>query len=534
MEGPRKRCICDSNTEEAEKSESDVVEENPPKKRKGETASPRRYVPPPQKKSDCVSFNEQHFVETEYFFENGLRKVRPYYYDFVTHCKGRWIGKTLREVFQHEFLAESISYYEAAAEGGRLSLNGGRADMETVLQDNDLIRNTVHRHEPPVMGACLQLLANTDEVVVVNKPASLPVHPCGRFRHNTVMFVLGKEHGLYGLHTMHRLDRLTSGVLVFTKTIEVAQRFDKLVRERQVVKEYVCRVHGDFPAHHIVCEEPILVMSYKVGVCRVDPNGKACRTVFKRLSTNGRSSVLLCYPETGRMHQIRVHLQFLGHPVLQDPVYNSPVWGAAGGRGGNFLVSDEKLLLDLEEEYKKVNIVLPPHNFDETGRSKKEVSCAGLDEVKKLEEQEEVTASVETRENCFEDKLENATNNDQAALEEHLLEQKPADLDEDKKQAQGLDELVMELEECVDDVDVNTSEASKSSRITSLQKAVTYDSLCSECQVTRPDPKPTELVMCLHALRYKGPDWEFSTPMPVWAHADWSEDDCVNDSVDIG
>uniref|UniRef100_A0A8C4QBZ0 Pseudouridylate synthase RPUSD2 n=1 Tax=Eptatretus burgeri TaxID=7764 RepID=A0A8C4QBZ0_EPTBU len=531
MEGPKKRCKSDSNTDEVEENENDVVEENLPHKRKSKTAKPGRYVPPPIKKNDGVSFDEQHFVETEYFFENGLRKVHPYYYDFVTYCKGRWIGKTLREVFRDEFRAEPISYYEAAAGAGRLTLNGGPASMDTVLQDNDLIRNTVHRHEPPVLGGCLQVLAETNEVVVVNKPASLPVHPCGRFRHNTVMFVLGKEHGLRGLHTMHRLDRLTSGVLMFTKTCEVAQRFDKLVRERQVVKEYVCRVHGDFPAHHIVCEEPILVMSYKVGVCRVDPHGKPCRTVFKRLSTNGSSSVVLCYPETGRMHQIRVHLQFLGHPVLRDPVYNSTVWGAAGGRGGHFDKSDQKLLLDLEEEYQKVNYVLPLHNFDEAGRSENEVSCAGLDKVEKLEEQEEVTG-VKTRDDCFEDELGKATNNYQAALG-NLSEQKQVDLiDEDEEQAQGADDEVMEHRECVHDVDVNTSEASKSSKFTaSLQKSVTYDSLCSECQVWRPDPKPTQLVMCLHALRYQGPDWEFSTPMPAWAHADWSEDDYLNDSI---
>jgi hypothetical protein len=62
----------------------------------------------------------------------------------------------------------------------------------------------------------------------------------------------------------------------------------------------------------VVCNEPIEVVSYKIGVCRVSPKGKECRTEFERLSYNGKTSVVLCRPHTGRMHQIRVHLQYLG------------------------------------------------------------------------------------------------------------------------------------------------------------------------------------------------------------------------------
>lgn len=96
------------------------------------------------------------------------------------------------------------------------------------------MRNTVHRHEPPVSGKPLEVLVDDGEVVVVDKPASLPVHPCGRYRHNTVIFILGKEKGLSGLHTVHRLDRLTSGVLLFARTLEVSKKLDAMVRERQV------------------------------------------------------------------------------------------------------------------------------------------------------------------------------------------------------------------------------------------------------------------------------------------------------------
>lgn len=82
-----------------------------------------RYVPPPQKRNPGVSFNQEHFAETSYYFEGGLRKVYPYYFDFKTYCKGRWIGKTLLEVFSSEFRAEPLDYYKKAVKEGRIRLN---------------------------------------------------------------------------------------------------------------------------------------------------------------------------------------------------------------------------------------------------------------------------------------------------------------------------------------------------------------------------------------------------------------------------
>ena len=68
----------------------------------------------------------------------------------------------------------------------------------------------------------------------------------------------------------------------------------------------------------IQCRESLEVISYKIGVCRVSSSGKDCHTEFERLSSNGSSSVVLCRPFTGRMHQIRVHLQYLGRcPSVQ-------------------------------------------------------------------------------------------------------------------------------------------------------------------------------------------------------------------------
>lgn len=92
-----------------------------------------RYIPPPQKRNPGVSFCQEHFDETSYYFEGGLRKVHPYYFDFKTYCKGRWIGKSLLEVFKSEFRTESIEYYQRATKEGRIRLN------ETPVEDLSIV-----------------------------------------------------------------------------------------------------------------------------------------------------------------------------------------------------------------------------------------------------------------------------------------------------------------------------------------------------------------------------------------------------------
>ncbi|KAM5338191.1 pseudouridylate synthase RPUSD2 isoform 2-T2 [Glossophaga mutica] len=441
--------------------------QDPGKRKKRRGAAGERVVPPPKKRRAGVSFGDEHFAETSYYFEGGLRKVRPYYFDFRTYCKGRWVGHSLLHVFSTEFRAQPLSYYEAAVRAGRLHLNEE--------PDNDFLRNTVHRHEPPVTAEPVRLLAENEDVVVVDKPSSIPVHPCGRFRHNTVIFILGKEHQLKELHPLHRLDRLTSGVLMFAKTAAVSERIHEQVRDRQLEKEYVCRVEGEFPAEEVTCKEPILVVSYKVGVCRVDTRGKPCETVFQRLSYNGHSSVVRCRPLTGRTHQIRVHLQFLGHPILNDPIYNSVAWGPSRGRGGHIPKTDEELLRDLVAEHQA------KQSLDVIDLCESDLSSA-------------LTDSTAPSSELSKDHLEGLVASAQKM--DGILEADPQDLDTKALAPENAAEK-----------DVNQE----------------IDPLCAECRLVRQDPLPQDLVMFLHALRYKGPGFEYSSPMPTWAQDDWQE-----------
>nr|XP_057946299.1 RNA pseudouridylate synthase domain-containing protein 2 [Doryrhamphus excisus] len=441
-----------------------------------------RYVPPPQKRNPGVSFSQAHFDETSYYFEGGLRKVHPYFFDFKTYCKGRWVGKSLLEVFESEFRAESIEYYQRAAREGRIRLNETPVeDLSVVLKNNDHMRNTVHRHEPPVVGKPLEVLVDDGEVLVVDKPASIPVHPCGRFRHNTVIFILGKERGISELHTVHRLDRLTSGVLLFARTLETSKKLDQLVRDRKLEKEYVCRVEGEFPQGELICEEPILVVSFKIGLCRVDPKGKECRTVFQRLSFNGKTSVVRCLPLTGRTHQIRVHLQYLGFPILNDPIYGSSAWGPHRGKGGLMGKSDEEILKALVEEHQ------------------------GQESLHLLDLSD--NGNIFSKERQMDKKLNDGScETEKSGETQHCGEVTPQSISTEVKQST---------------VSGNKTSIQEAQDQLNGKQTTTRDHLCSECKLLRADPTEKELIMYLHALRYKGPDFEYSTQLPDWAQEDW-------------
>jgi len=437
------------------------------KKRKGEKRPleeserlSKRERTKKNKLARSIPILDQHtdakYEETEYYFENSLRKVHPYHFTFTTHAKGRWVGDQLYDVFSREFRAMEPKEYVRCIEAGLVRVNDKACSVDYRVQHNDFISHTVHRHELPVCGQKLKIIKEDDDWVVVDKPGSIPVHPCGRYRHNTIMFILAKDHGLMTLHTVHRLDRLTSGVLIFSKSAARAREMEQLIKAREVEKEYICKVVGEFPDGEVVCEEPIEVISYKIGLCVVDPKGKDCKTTFQKLDFKDGVSIVKCWPKTGRMHQIRVHLQCLGFPITNDPLYNSDIFGKEKGKGGNLGKSREQLIEDLMKHHTVENWIQSDEYQD--------------GEI------------VEASDNVIEQKI-----NKESANTNH----NKSDFEEDSK-----------TEEVVRKTD---------------SADTFYDPHCVECKLDYKDPPPRTLVMYLHALKYSGEGWSYKTEMPDWA-----------------
>ena len=195
-----------------------------------------------------------------------LLHLDPYAYTFESFAKSRWTGRAILDVYTDEFKAYPSSYYKEAIQQGRIQvMHKNSPSPVTVgcdyeIQGSDVLSHSVHRHEPSVMihnkqSPFISIVGETEDILAVDKPATLPVHPCGGYHQNSLIPLL--ERTLYNekedtknLFTVHRLDRLTSGLVILAKRSEVARTWAEAISKREAcTKLYLARVKGKFPSN---------------------------------------------------------------------------------------------------------------------------------------------------------------------------------------------------------------------------------------------------------------------------------------------
>ena len=158
-----------------------------------------------------------------------------------------------------------------------------------------------------------EVIYEDGNVVVLNKPAGLLSMAKGQYCPENTL----ERYGLL----VHRLDRDTSGVVIMAKSPEVQMFLKKQFQDRKTHKTYYAIVSGRPKLDEAKIDLPLARDLKHPTTFRVDPNGKASETYYKVVKSDGKHSLVELRPTTGRTHQLRVHMKYLGHPILGDPVY---------------------------------------------------------------------------------------------------------------------------------------------------------------------------------------------------------------------
>ena len=206
----------------------------------------------------------------------------------------------------------------------------------------------------------LPILYEDDNCLVVDKPVGLLSHSKGAFNPEATVatFIAPKLHNLSGDRSgiVHRLDRVTSGVMICAKTPEALAWLQKQFSQRRVKKTYYAIVAGHLRPSEAIIDMPIERHPRMPKTFRTGLQGKPAVTEYKVIQSSSPYDLVKLKPQTGRTHQLRVHLKQLGHPIVGDVLYG-------GEPADRLYLHAESLELTLPDKQRKVFNVPVPKTF---------------------------------------------------------------------------------------------------------------------------------------------------------------------------
>jgi RluA family pseudouridine synthase len=223
-------------------------------------------------------------------------------------------------IFDH---APREEWLEKCQQGKFTDFDGRVMTAEEIVRGGTRCYYLLPDTQEPEVNADVRVLYEDEAILVLHKPAPLPMHPSGRFNRNTLQFILNTVYAPNKPRPAHRLDAATTGLVVCARTRHFAGILQPQFEDGRVRKTYLVHVQGHPAEDAFVCDAPIGVEPGDLGSRQVDEeNGLPARTEFRVLQRDADGTALLeARPLTGRTNQIRVHLWQLGFPVCGDPAY---------------------------------------------------------------------------------------------------------------------------------------------------------------------------------------------------------------------
>ena len=238
-------------------------------------------------------------------------------------------GERLDKVLVSAFPQYSRSALEKLISSDLVAVNGKIQRSSYRLKSTDTIEVDLQLFTRPIESIDLPIIYQDDDVLVINKPAGVLTHAKGTLHNEATVatfikpFLNGeddwKSSNRAGI--VHRLDRGTSGLIVCAKNEEAQTFLQKQFANRKVKKTYVAIIQGEMPEPKGKIDVPIERNPKQPATFRPGINGKSAQTDFEVSSVKNGYTLIKLSPFTGRTHQLRVHLQYLKHPIVGDEMY---------------------------------------------------------------------------------------------------------------------------------------------------------------------------------------------------------------------
>lgn len=280
----------------------------------------------------CPHCHEDETTQRQRLIEQRHRRIRtvatplpgsvPYDNARPLNVPERFDGLTLLEFLCQFHPHLGKEHWSREIDAGRIQKQYRRIPAGQIVRGGEQYAHLHPGTVEPNVNANIRIVYEDDALVAVNKPAPLPLHPSGRFHRNTLQWILNAVYHPLKLKPAHRLDADTTGLVLFSKTREVARSLQPQFEAGTVNKEYLARVQGHVHWESILCDAPISREPGEYGGRTIDELGLPSRSRFEVLSRDADGTTLLrCVPETGRTNQLRIHLRHLGYPILGDSLY---------------------------------------------------------------------------------------------------------------------------------------------------------------------------------------------------------------------
>jgi 23S rRNA pseudouridine1911/1915/1917 synthase len=250
------------------------------------------------------------------------------------------IGIRIDKFLAQEFFSLSRGEIIKNIKEGRILVNGEIIKPSYHLKENDEIKSTIsfEREEIVANGKIkLNLIHSDENIIVLNKPAGIQVHPDNNEKENTLVNALiSKFPEIKDVHDdslgaflrpgiVHRLDKDTSGIIVIARNKKSFDELKNLFKERKIKKKYLALVYGQVKDKKGIITKPIArAGSYKKQVIagfKTKTKIRGAVTQYKLVKRFDNYSLLEAHPLTGRMHQLRIHFFSIGHPIVGDKIY---------------------------------------------------------------------------------------------------------------------------------------------------------------------------------------------------------------------